>query len=878
MRNGTITFLTVLAALELVGSCRLQAQTIPDNSLNEEASQMKLGTVGNNVVEVVGGGARRNSSLFHSFQQLNVAPSRGLYFEDPGVRSIFARVTGTNPSIIAGTLGVLGNADLFLLNPNGIIFSESARLDLRGSFLATTANSVNFNEFQFTAENPQTIPLLTINTPIGLGFLQNSSAITVQGTGHSLQYKGARAFAPDNPFDRSGLGTSGLQVAAGESLSLIGGRIHFNGGIAVAESGNLEIAAIRSGIVGLSQETGSLEFNYDNTSFQDIRLQRLSLLDASGIGGSTISLAGRNIILRDGSYALVQNQGSQEDNQIRVIADRLVIQGNRLNSSIPLTVRNPLINAGILSNTTQDGSGASINIAANRIEVENAGSIRSASFGTGVAGDIYILARQIVIQGDPVSAASFNLSNIQSVSVGSGGNTGNVSIDAQQLFIGSGGIVSTNTDNPVASRVGGTLSVQSDSITVTGQSQFFPFPSSLTTASTNASQAGEVLIESKSLLVSNGAIVGSLAFSAGRSGNVLVDAETITVEGSFKPSSLRPASLSISRFENPSFARDVTSSALQSAYNPPLSSNPFGTSTEVREQGGNLTLNTQTLNVRDAGFVLLLDKGAGEIGNLSINANQINLHRGGIVAVTLNSDGGNISISSQNLNLDSGSLVSASARGRSDGGSINIQSNFLLLDDGSIVSTNNEQTTPSEKLSGNGGNIFINTDFTNLAQESQINANADQGSGGRVQIEAAQVFASIDSAITATSSRGPEFDGTVEIRTSLNDPTPDSLLTPLTPPPQVVSACPGQADEGESQFVISGAGGLPDNPSNIRQPRRGWVDSTQTTSPDPAVRPTPSSNLVEAQTWVRTSNGTVQLIAEENNSGGASFAQNLSCP
>ena len=75
-------------------------------------------------------------------------------------------------------MGVRGEANLFLINPNGILFGEGARLDIGGSFLATTAESILFNDNnEFSAVNPNDPPLLTINTPIGLQLGNNSGEI-----------------------------------------------------------------------------------------------------------------------------------------------------------------------------------------------------------------------------------------------------------------------------------------------------------------------------------------------------------------------------------------------------------------------------------------------------------------------------------------------------------------------------------------------------------------------------------------------------------------------------------------------------------------------------------------------------------------------------
>jgi filamentous hemagglutinin family protein len=99
--------------------------------------------------------------LFHSFQNFNIIAGHGAYFANPlGIANIFSRVTGSNRSNILGTLGVLGQANLFFLNPNGITFGPKAQLNLNGSFIATTAKSFNWPDgTQFSAETSQGTPL-----------------------------------------------------------------------------------------------------------------------------------------------------------------------------------------------------------------------------------------------------------------------------------------------------------------------------------------------------------------------------------------------------------------------------------------------------------------------------------------------------------------------------------------------------------------------------------------------------------------------------------------------------------------------------------------------------------------------------------------------
>jgi len=154
------------------------AQITPDSTLGAESSQVTpeveiRGAVGDRI----DGGATRGPNLFHSFSEFNVNDGQRVYFANPsGIENILSRVTGSDVSDIMGTLGVDGTANLFLLNPNGIIFGPNAQLDISGSFVASTANSFAFPDgSQFSATDPQGPPLLTMNVPIGLQYGSGAS-------------------------------------------------------------------------------------------------------------------------------------------------------------------------------------------------------------------------------------------------------------------------------------------------------------------------------------------------------------------------------------------------------------------------------------------------------------------------------------------------------------------------------------------------------------------------------------------------------------------------------------------------------------------------------------------------------------------------------
>ncbi|GET37943.1 filamentous hemagglutinin outer membrane protein [Microseira wollei NIES-4236] len=193
------------------------AQIVPDDSLGAERSVVMPDGIGGLPSDRIDGGAIRGSNLFHSFSEFNIQEGRGAYFSNPdGITNILTRVTGTNRSNILGTLGVLGNTNLFLINPNGIIFGSNARLDLRGSFLASSASGILFESFEFSTINPQATPLLTVNIPIGLRFRENPAAIVNQSA-----------------VSRVVLGVPtavGLQVSTGQTLALVGGDLTLNSG------------------------------------------------------------------------------------------------------------------------------------------------------------------------------------------------------------------------------------------------------------------------------------------------------------------------------------------------------------------------------------------------------------------------------------------------------------------------------------------------------------------------------------------------------------------------------------------------------------------------------------------------------------------------
>ncbi len=248
-----------------------QAQVTPDGTTSTTVNQ-----VGNDFT--IDQGDRVGDNLFHSFNEFSV-PTLGsaLFNNASDLANIFSRVTGSNISNIDGLLSANGTANLFLINPNGIIFGQNARLNLGGSFFASTADSLLFEGNEFSASNPQAPPLLEVSIPIGLNFRDNPGDIVNQATG------------------------DGLQVRPGEIIALVGGNIDFEIGRITARGGNIELGGLSEAGTITFNDDGRLNFPED-VAKANINLSNAAQVDVRGTGGGSITINARNLNLQAGDF------------------------------------------------------------------------------------------------------------------------------------------------------------------------------------------------------------------------------------------------------------------------------------------------------------------------------------------------------------------------------------------------------------------------------------------------------------------------------------------------------------------------------------------------------------------------------------------------
>ncbi len=170
--NLTGTFALIYFTATLSAS----AQILPDNTLPINSTVTTSGSI-----QTIDSGTSRGVNLYHSFRDFSVSTNHTAYFNNAAnIQNIVTRVTGGSISNIDGMLKANGNANLFLLNPNGIMFGANAKLDIGGTFIGSTANSFKFSDgSEFSATNPQLPPLLTTNIATGLQYGTSSTGATI---------------------------------------------------------------------------------------------------------------------------------------------------------------------------------------------------------------------------------------------------------------------------------------------------------------------------------------------------------------------------------------------------------------------------------------------------------------------------------------------------------------------------------------------------------------------------------------------------------------------------------------------------------------------------------------------------------------------------
>jgi filamentous hemagglutinin family protein len=796
---------------------------------------------------VITGGTQAGDNLFHSFREFSVPTGNRASFQqlDADIANIFSRITGTSVSNIDGAIEALqadrslSSANLFLINPNGIIFGANASLNLGGSFIATSANSIRFADgTEFSAVDSQASPLLTVSVPIGLQFGGNPGAIIVRSAVPLVDNTGNPIIDIVDPvFNPEGQPAAGLRVQPGQTLALLGGDVVISGGVLTAAGGRIELGSITSPTqVDLLQPGPAWQLRYspmqnnNAQAFGTIQLTNQAFVNASSEGGGTIQVQGNRVVINSESELFSNTLGDRNGGDVIIRAAQLQVDEFAL----------------VGTNTFGSGSGGNTRITVDRLRVSNGGQVRANTTGPGQAGNLVVNA-----------AESIELSGINSglfVRVGRQaatdvtGQGGNLTLSTQRLAISAGAQIASDTfaagnagtirirsnvidlNNIARDRNGNPLLVPGFGVPVSPSAiSAFAFPSA-------SGNAGNIDITTQRLRLRDGAVIQTTATSTGDAGNLQITAESIELSGAADGGREAPTGLL-------AFSGGIPGTLYEDIGIPTATG-----------RGGNVILITEDLIVRDRAVIAVGSLNADEnaaagAGRLRIQADAIQLNnQGNLLAATASGDGGNIALQVQEvLSLRNNSNISATA-GTAEAG-------------------------------GNGGNITINADFIVSApsENSDITANAFTGTGGNITITAQGVIGIEPrsqtthlSDITASSELG--LPGTIQINTPDVDPSqglvelPTDVVDAAGLIAQTCSTSETIAETSISEFVITGRGGLPPSPGDRRSSdaiQTNWV-----TLPDEVVQevePTTVSALatpiVEAQGWVVGETGEVRLVA-----------------
>jgi len=655
------------------------AQPVPDATLPVNSIVTNLG-----FTSTITGGTRAGRNLFHSFSNFSIPTKGTAFFNNAAdIQNIISRVTGASFSNIDGLIKANGTANLFLINPNGIIFGPNARLNIGGSFLASTASSLKFADgTQFSATASRTTPLLTINVPLGLQFGANPGSILNQS----------------QATDSSG-NTVGLQVEPGKTLALVGGNVSLNDGYLQAPGGFVELGGVAGlRMVGLNVDGNNLSLSFpDSVARADVSLTNGAYVDLTDGDSGSIAVNARNLNILGGSTfrAGIRSGSGSVGSQAGDITLNATGEIKVVGSNIFNTVRSGAV-----------GNGGGININTGSLSVTNGARLTAGTFGQGNVGSVTINARDTVSFDGESGAFS-------SVAPGAVGKGGTVKITTRTLSVTNGAQLSAST---LGRGDAGSVNISAlDRVSFDGVSRNGNISGASSDVARGAvGKGGDVKITTGSLSVTNGAQLSASTLGQGDAGSVTVQASgAVSFDGG---------------------ESGALSNVVRGA---------MGKGGDVNVTTGSLSLtngaqlSASTLGQGDAGSVTITASGTVSfdgIGSNGLSSGILsNVVRGAM------GKGGYVNVTTGSLSVTNGAQLTTSTSGRGDAGSVNINARNQVSFDGvdSTGSSSGAFSAMEPGAMGKGGDVNVTTGSLSVTNGAFLSANTNgQGDAGSVTVQA----------------------------------------------------------------------------------------------------------------------------------------------
>lgn len=731
-------------------------------------------------------GRRSGGTLFHSFGRFTIEADESAAFTGPDdIRTVIGRVTGGEVSRIDGALySDIFGANLFLLNPAGILFGPDAFLDISGSFHISTADFLRMGESDRFYALPAAGELLSSAPPTAFGFLEGDTGrIAVEG---------------------------GLEVGWGEALSVVGGDVDVSGFLA-APDGRIQVESRGPGetapllspevVAALASKTEEEKENELAQVAMGGTVSLSGILDASGDGeGSVFIRAGRFYSAGGGVYA--ETYWDLDGGMIDIQAGTVELAGGGIVSgdafdygqgadvritagdAITLSGADEFGGASLITAVTElaeEGAGdaGDIRLSASRISLSDGARVTASSLGDGAGGDVTLTAGDVVrLSGNDENGRGTRIES--SGQSAYSGPAGDIRIEAAAIELADGALIDSSAfgigdGGDIVMRVGRSVSFSGYNGNGTGSGVIARSDSPM-------AAAGDIRIEPMaaaddiSVDFRDGGWVGNTADGAGPGGDVTVNAGH--------------GAIHFSGADADGYASRIYATALDDGH------------------AGDIVLNAGDIRFSNGAGATASTEGRGDAGRIEVTADRLELSGGnpygenkdgfgsGIYARTRTPDadpgeasGGEISVNVSNLVIRDGALITSNTEGAGDGGDINVRAGELTVcGDGAAAITEppaesqtewREANPPmaasgyvsgiyasserTEGTAGDAGGVVVDADRIRLTDRGQITTAAENAGGGVMEIAVEDTLFMFNGRITTSVQFGKGNGGDITI-------------------------------------------------------------------------------------------------------------------